>query len=412
VRFVFKTLLPILLLATALAGAGYLRSTRPAVQPTPAVERVWTISATPVRYADHQPVLTLYGDVVAGRDVILRPLVAGEVIEASPKLVEGARFEADELVVRIDPFDYRAARDQLIAQQRESEARKAELQSNIRTEWTMLDLDERQLELAQRDLVRYEKLQGSQAASEKALDEAKIAVAKQEAASAHRRQTISLLEAKLDQQDAVIERFGVAIERAERDLAHTELRAPFAGFVTEVAAAIGKRLGVGDPIAELIDEDRLEIRFLLTDADFGRLWQAELIGRELEAIWRLGATRFQVQARVARTEATIDPASGGVVVYAEITANPEKAPLRPGAFVEVLLPDRVYEQVVELPASALFHGDTVYAVEDGRLQARPIDVVALHGPRVLVRGDLAAGDAVVISRLAEIGPGLKVMVAE
>jgi multidrug efflux pump subunit AcrA (membrane-fusion protein) len=412
VRAAFKFLVPIVLLAVSLATAGYLRSTRPAVQPAPAVERVWTVRAEPARFADHRPVLQLFGDLVAGREVTLRPLVAGEVIEASPALVEGGRVAKGELVVAIDPFDYRIALRELSAERQEALARRTQLQSTLKTEWAMLRLDESQLELARRDLVRREQLLGSAAASEKALDDAQMAVARHEAALAQRRQAIETLDAQLLQQDAVIERLGAAVERAERDLANTGLRAPFAGLVTDVAAAAGKRLGVGDPIARLIDEGRIEIRFTLSDAEFGRLWRDGLIGRDLTARWWLGATPFPLEGRVARVESTIDPSSGGVEVYAEITANPDDAPLRPGAFVEVLLPDRLHEQVVELPASALFHGDTVYVIADGRLLPRPVELVADLGGRILVRGALDAGEPIVTSRLAEIGPGLKVEVSE
>jgi RND family efflux transporter MFP subunit len=412
VRAVFKFLVPIVLLAASLAGAGYLRSTRPAVQPAPAVERVWTVRAEPARFADHRPVLQLFGDLVAGHEVTLRPLVAGEVIEASPALVEGGRVAAGELVVAIDPFDYRIAQRERAAERQEAAARRTQLQSTLKAEWAMLRLDESQLELARRDLARREQLLGSAAASEKALDDAQMAVAQHEAAIAQRRQAIETLDAQLVQQDAAIERLGAAIERAARDVANAELRAPFAGLVTEVAAAVGKRLGVGDPIARLIDEARIEIRFTLSDAEFGRLWRDGLIGRDLEARWRLGTTAFPLAGRVVRMESTIDPSSGGVEVYAEITANPDGGPLRPGAFVEVLLPDRLHEQVVELPASALFHGDTVYAVADGRLLPRPVELVADLGGRILVRGALDAEEPIVTSRLAEIGPGLRVEVSE
>jgi multidrug efflux system membrane fusion protein len=412
VRAALKMLMPMALLATSLAGAGYLHSTRPAVQPAPAIERVWTVRAEPARFADHRPVLQLYGDLVAGREVTLRPLVAGEIVAASPKLVEGGAFTAGETIVAIDPFDYQAAHDELAAQQREARARRTELQRTLQSEWTMLRLDETRLELAQRDLTRREQLRGSQAASEKALDDARMTVAAREAARAQRRQAILTLEARLEQQDAVIRRLEVALRRAERDLANTELRAPFAGFVTEVSAAPGKRVGIGDPIARLIERDRLEIRFTLSDAEFGRLWQDGLIGRELEARWRLGDASFPIEGRIARVESTIDPASGGIEVYAEVTGNPENAPLRPGAFVTVLLPDRLHREVVELPASALFHGHTVYAIENGRLQPRPVELVADLGARILVRGDLAAGEPIVTSRLAEIGPGLKVEAVE
>jgi RND family efflux transporter MFP subunit len=411
VRAALKILLPVALVAGSLLVAGYLRATKPEVQPAPESERVWTVHAQTVEPGMQQPILKLYGDIVAARDVTLRPFVSGEIVEASPQLVEGGRLDQDELVVSIDRFGYRTARDELAAQVREAEARKTELQSMLKAEWSMLTLDETQLELAERDLTRYEKLRGSQAASEKALDDSQVKLAERQSALTTRRQTIETLDARLEQQDAAISRLEVAIERAERSLADTELRAPFPAFVTDVQAALGKWVNAGDPIARLIDENRLELRFTLTDADFGRLWQDGLIGRPVQANWRLGRTTFPLEGEVIRIESTIDPASGGVDVFAEITGNPENAPLRPGAFVEVLLPDRAYQEVVELPASALFHGDTVYAVEEGRLAARTVELVADRGLQILVQGDLAAGEPVLTSRLAEVAPGLKVEIA-
>jgi membrane fusion protein, multidrug efflux system len=411
VHAVLKTLVPIGLIAASLLVAGYLRATRPAVQPAPSTERMWVVSAQPVELADQQPVLQLYGDIVAARDVTLRPFVGGEVVEASDEVVTGGRLAADELVIRIDPFAYRTARDELAAQLREATARKKELQGTLKAEWTMLRLDETQLNLAERDLIRYEKLRGSQVASEKAYDEAQIAVAQREAALTGRRQAIETLEARLDQQDAAIDRLEVALERAQRDLANTELRAPFSGFVTDVDVGLGKWVNAGDPVVRLIDEDSLEIRFTLSDADFGRLWRDGLIGRRLQASWRLGRATFPLEGEVIRVESTIDPASGGVEVFAQITANPEAAPLRPGAFIEILLPDQVYQRVALLPASALFHGDTVYAVENGRLAARAVQLVADRGLHILVQGELAAGESVLTSRLAEVAPGLKVQIA-
>jgi multidrug efflux pump subunit AcrA (membrane-fusion protein) len=109
---------------------------------------------------------------------------------------------------------------------------------------------------------------------------------------------------------------------------------------------------------------------------------------------------------------TIDPASGGVAVHAEITSDTADMPLRPGAFIEVEMPDRLYEDVVQLPASALFGGNTVYVIDDSRLKAAMVELVAALGDQVLIEADLVEGTPVVTSRLAEIAPGLKVRVAE
>lgn len=407
-----KILLPLLLLAGSLAGAGYLRATKPAIEAEPAVERSYPVATIAAETRDHSPTLELFGDVVAGREVVLRPLVAGEVVEASPALVEGGLLEAGDVVVRIDPFEAENGLAQIEAERREAAARLRELDTNLDTERSMLGFDREQFDLGRRDLERREKLRGSPAASEKALDDARLVLAQRRAAVRQRLQTLRLLEARVQQQEAVIERLDVAVRRARNDLENVVLTAPFTGFVTEVGASVGKMVGVGDPIARLIDRDRLEIRFQLDDTDFGRLWQDGLIGRPVAAVWRLGGTTFHVEGEVDRVEPRIDPASGGVTVFARITGNPDDAPLRPGAFVEVEIPDVGYQRVVELPASALYAGDTVYAVADERLQAREVELVAARGERVWVRGDIEDGDRIATSRLAEAGPGLRVTVRE
>lgn len=411
-RLLFKLVLPLLLIAGSIGVAGYLRATKPAVEPKAAVERIWTVTAVPVSFADHRPVLKLYGEIVAGREVVLRPLAAGEVIATAPNLVDGGRFEAGEMVLRIDPFDYEAAVAEIEAQRREAEADLRELESNLSSERAMLQIDREELEIADRDLARYTRLRGSAAASEQAFDNAQMVVAERRGALEQRSQSLAMLAARIDAQRARIDRLGVTSERAKRTLEQTTLEAPFAGFVTDVEVAVGKRIGEGDPIAKLIDRDRLEIRFQLSDRDFGRLWRDGLIGRELSADWRLGGTAFGVEGEVARVESRIDSASGGVVVFARITANPDDAPLRPGAFVEIELPDQLYPEAVELPLSALHGGETIYVVEAGRLAAVPVEVVARRANTILVRGDLDSETRVVTSRIAEIGPGLKVEIQE
>ena len=411
-RIAPKILLPIILIAASLAGAGYLRATRPDVTPAPETEQIWSVRAAAVEHGDHQPTLELYGELVASRAVTIRPKVAGEVVDVSEKLLDGGRFAEGEMMLRIDPFDYQAAIDDLEAQMAEAEARRTELVANRATEEMMLVLDRDQLGLIERDVERYERLSGSRAASEKALDDARIALSRQTGTVSQREQAIVMLEARLAQQDAAIRRLAVALRRAERDLADTEIDAPFAGVITDVDAQIGRQLAANDAVARLIDDRSLEIAFQLADADFGRLWQSGLIGREITGRWRLGAATFTLPATIARVVPTIDPTSGGVTVYARLDGDHRDVPLRPGAFIEVEMQDRLYEDVVELPASALFGSDTVYVIEDDRLRAESVELIAASGDRVLIAADIAEGARILTSRLAEVAPGLRVEVVE
>ncbi len=411
-RLLSKILLPIILIAISLAGAGYLFATKPEIEPAPDVEQVWTVRTATIAHRDHQPTLELFGELIAGRDVALRPDVAGKVIEASPKLFEGGRFSEGEMVVRIDPFDYQASIDELDAQIQEAKARRDELQANRTMEASMLDFDQEQLALISRDVERYARLSSSRTASEKAYDDARIAFSQQTGKVEQRAQSIVMVDAMLTQQDAAIARLAISLRRAERDLDNTEVRAPFNGIIADVDAQLGKRLASNDTIARLIDDQNFEISFHLPDSDFGRLWQGGLIGRDLVGRWRLGQTTFEIAARIARVVPTIDAASGGVTVYAKIIDDLEGMPLRPGAFIEIEMPDRLYKNVIELPASALFDGDTVYLVEDERLRPASVKLVAAYGQQVLIQADLEEGRPVVTSRLAEIAPGIKVKVAE
>ncbi|MBT8422510.1 MAG: biotin/lipoyl-binding protein, partial [Gammaproteobacteria bacterium] len=84
-----------------------LMFTRPRLEPVELQERVWPVSVVEVRRGDVQPTMELFGEVVSGRRTELRALVPGRIVDAGPNFREGARVKAGELLVQIDPFDYR-----------------------------------------------------------------------------------------------------------------------------------------------------------------------------------------------------------------------------------------------------------------------------------------------------------------
>jgi RND family efflux transporter MFP subunit len=201
----------------------------------------------------------------------------------------------------------------------------------------------------------------------------------------------------------------VTLRRARRNLEETRLTAPFDGFLVEVDAHIGRRVGVGDRVARLYDATRLEARFHLSHAKFARLrGGGDFIGRPVRIVWRVGDEALAYDGVIDRVDGRIDPASGGVDLFARIKGSGRDLPLRPGAFVEVEVADAAYENVIRLPESALYGGDTVYVVEDGRLAPRRVEVAVRDGTAVFVRAEIAVGSQVVTTRFAEIGPGVMV----
>ena len=169
---------------------------------------------------------------------------------------------------------------------------------------------------------------------------------------------------------------------------------------------------INGQVTKLIDLERLEAKFYLSNDEFGRLVAPPeyLIDRKAQVTWRVGSQTFSYIANISRIEAEIDKASGGIQVYARINSSKNNSPLRPGAFVEISLPDRLYTRVARLPESALYDDKKVYVVTNDRLAARDVTLVARLKNDVLVRGDITTGDKAVTTRFSGIGPGVKVTI--
>ena len=168
-KSLFQAALALAILAGAGLGAYALWYTRPTVQPTPPVERVRTVAAVPAVRVDAQPEMRVFGDIVAGREVVLRSLVAGRVVEVGANFVEGGVVRAGALLIAIDPFDYRAAIAEYEARIAEARAKLTEIGALLTSAGELLEHDREQRELGRRDVARRDRLRGTAAGSEKAL---------------------------------------------------------------------------------------------------------------------------------------------------------------------------------------------------------------------------------------------------
>ena len=409
-RKVLLVLVPIVLLAAGAVGASYLIRTKPRVEPSPPTERVWTVDAVAVRLTDEQPEIQLFGKIFAAREIQLRALVPGQVAELHPNLVEGGLVRRGELVLAIDEFEYLSALKESEARLAEVRARIVEREARRLAETQALKRDREILAVLARDLKRARQLRKRGNISIQSLDKKQLELSRQQRAIVLRQNGIDAEAARLEQEKATIERLDVAVQRARYDLERTNVRAPFDGVFQNVTAQAGQRLSVNDRVGSLIDTGRLEARFHISDAQYGRLTGTSrgVIGRKARVIWRVGQRELVLNAVVARVGAQIDTASGGVELFARIENREAAASLRPGAFVEVLIPDRVYARVARVPETVLHPGNVVYGVDDGRLAQRQAAIVGRVGNDVLLRGELSEGERLVTTQSVAIAPGLRV----
>ncbi|MEC9343463.1 MAG: efflux RND transporter periplasmic adaptor subunit [Pseudomonadota bacterium] len=409
-RVIAQFVLMALVLAGAYLGMMRLIATRPEIPARPPFPKVYTVDTVTARAGDFQPVYAIYGEIVARRSVDLRALVAGRVVSVSPQLKAGARVSKGDALVEIDRFDYEGALREARANLRESGARLTELRAGIRMEENRLERAREQLGFARKDLERIRSLIDSGSATDKQLDDRNLLVSQREASVEETEVGIEARRAQVEQQEAALERLEWKVELAQRNLANTVLDAPFDGIVRSAQVEAGKMVSANDVAVTLYEEGNLEVRFTLSNERFARIAAGDggLIGRQVEIVPSTDAGRTPLSAQIDRLGADIENTRGGVEVYARLVAPDAAMALRPGAFVEVRVPDRMFDGHYRLPETAIHDSETVYVVIDGRLAARSVLLSAWDGEHALVTGDITDGDEILVTRIAEIGEGLRV----
>lgn len=417
-RGFFMGLIALMVIAGGVAGFSYLKNTKAEAKPRPARERVWIVPGVKAVYQTIQPQIRAYGTLVAGRSIDLRPLVTGQLIDVSARMQDGAEIEAGEVLARIDPFDYEIALRDIRAQLAEARARRTELEAQLTGERVLLSSADEQVALRQKELDRARSLASRGVGAKMKIDEAEIRMNDAARYLTGRVQTIDQLVARIEQQEARVNRLGVHGDRAERDLKNTAIIAPFSGFLTGVNVALGSRVNANDQLARLIDVSRIEVRFEMPNRDFARLigsGEAGVVGRSTLVRWNVGGQVFDYPAEIVRVDAQIDASTGGVGLFAALRADSinQGAPVRPGAFVEVIMDDRSYDNVLRLPSRALGNDNTIYVIDaDERIANADVEIMRRVGADVLVSTDIAEGTRIVTTRFPEIGPGTKVSVAQ
>lgn len=404
-----KRVVPVLILALGVAGFAALVATRPESPVVSPTERSWRVEVQTLSPGTHQPVLPLYGQVVAPSQVAVTAALAGRI--ATRPVADGQAVQAGELLVALDPADV----DPVLAQAR---ARVADLEAQVRSETIRFANDQQALKSeqamrdnARRQRERLESLVKRQLASRESVEASVDAEARAGLAVTTRQRAIDEHPARLASLNARLEEARATLAAAERDAQRARFTAPFDGRVTDVKVAVGDQVSRGTPLLSVYPTAGLELRARVPDVFRAELQAALDQGNTLEARAREGDARF----RLDRFAGSSDP-SGPEGIF---TLMGDAGGLRPGTFVPVTLARPARENTVVIPFSALYGADTVYLMDQDdrmrRVQVQRIgEAVGAGGERqLLVAGDaLTPGARLITTHLPNAMTGLKVTVAE
>lgn len=376
----------------------------------PVREQVFTVQTAIASPENHQPRISLFGNIVAGNILDLRTELGGPLTYVNPEVRSGAVVAAGTILAKIDPFDFEITLEETQSDLQDANAKLSEAEARIAAETSALANARSQLELAERDLERAEELVTRGSVTRQTLDQRQQALLQRKASADAAEATLRIEETKLLQQQTQIERLSLQQRRAERDLSRTSLIAPVNAVVETEAITPGQIVTANQSVVQLLDLSAFEVKFTLSDDQYGRLTSqaGALLGSELDVIWKTGQRQDKYTALIDRTAPQISTDLGGVTLFARLANLPETTDLRPGAFVEISLPDRVYENAIRLPEAAVYDEQRIYLIQDGRLKSIPVEVLTYTGNDVLLRADIATDTKVLATRIAEVGEGLRV----
>jgi RND family efflux transporter MFP subunit len=306
------------------------------------------------------------GSVRPRTQTILSSEVSGTIISISPKFVAGGVFEADEVLMRVDPTNYEVELEQAEAliMQREIEYEGAQKLKN----------------------------QGYRAETEYASSVAALAAAKSERV------------------------------RANRNLERTYIRVPYEGIVRAKETDLGEFVTAGTRLGVLFATDFAEVRLPLTDLDlaFVDLPDASDISASGTASGpqvRLSALKkgkkAEWSARIVRTEGVVDEKSRVTYAVARVEdpyrLHSEGEPMPVGTFVSATITGAVVENIVRVPRGVIRGtNEVIFLDADDKLKIRNVEIARSDSDYAYLSSGAEPGERVVTTVLESAITGLQV----
>ena len=301
--------------------------------------------------------------------------VSGQIIDIADNFNAGGFFSKGDMLLQIDPSDYKVAVQQAKAQLLQAQSALEEEKARARVaeeEWAMFKDGE-----APALGLRKPQLASALSAVESA--EANLAMAK-------------------------------------RNLERTTIRAPFDAILRSKQADLGQFVGSGSQVAMLYGTGTAEVRLPLSDLDTTYLDMPSEGKQPMVHLQSMvNGISTDWQGRLVRTEGVLDENSRVVYGVVEVKdpynldGNTHNAPLRFGRFVDAKIEGQSVSNVMSVPTYAINEDSSVWIVDEERvLKHRTVQVIRTQSNDSIISGGLERGDKVVLTQLANPLPGTPV----
>jgi len=325
----------------------------------------------------------------------------------------GSSVRRGQMIVKLDDADFRIKVDQAQAQLEQARAtlRQNEAKIGLRPGQKFnpelvpeVKAAASALELAEKNLKRYEKLVETGDISRSAYDQQKSQrdqLAEQHQALIHLAQQNY---ATVANSQAAVDAAATQVSLAKRSLGYTVVVAPMAGYVSDRPADLGEYVSPQQKVATIVNLNPLRVRIDIPEQAISQIHVGESVSVSVTAY-----PDRNFAGRVARVAPNVTTASRTLTVEADVE-NPQ-AELKPGQFatVRILLPQT--EPAVLVPQRALrtISGSTyVFVIKNGHVEQRLVQSGQNEGDLIELKSGVAADELVATSNVDQLSDGATV----
>jgi len=377
-----------LILTSGLLIAGVSFAFRPQVEKLPISKITPTVQVLIAKTETVRIPVISRGTVLPRTAVTLSSQVIGQIQKVSDNFVNGGFFNKNDVLVEINPLEYKLA----------------------------IHTAEAKVASAKQQLAR-SKANASQAlANLKGLGSQRL-----KQASAYARHEPQLAEAQANLKAAQ-----ASLEIAKLNLNYTKIVAPFDGRITKKHIDLGDYLSTGKAVADIYAVDFAEVRLPLSDRQLALLDQSWLYQRNKDLnegtavnldVEFLGQ-HYNWKANIVRSEGMVDQRDRLVYLVAQVKnpyqQNPEqpsRPPLAFGLYVDAVIEGRPFDNIIEIPRSALRNDRRVWLVSSNNtLELKDVTILHKSINTVYIRSGIQAGDRIVTTPLDIVTQGMELNV--
>ncbi len=396
----------VLILAVAVVVTVVLIASRERSAPLERPERAWVVDVRPAVRQTLRPTLELFGSVQSPQNARLSSGIDGLVTAVN--VLDGQTVAEGEVLIVLDDRDVRLELQQAEADLREVLAKRAFAEKRLERSRQALAKEQELLELTETRQVRAGELAGQGLLSQADLDTTAENLKRQQLAVNQAQLTVEEVEIQLTELSAQASRASAVRDQSGIDLERTEVRAPFDGVVSELDVSQGDRVRADDSLLRLQNPASIEVRTQIPARYAESVTEGLAAGAPLSALVQAGEQ--SIRGELVRISGQTREATGGVDSFVRFETPPRA--LRLGSTVRVYLDLPPEEDVIALPAEALYGRNQLYKLVDNRMQMVEVERVGeralpVGGTEVLVRSpELGDTDQIVVTKLSNAADGL------